>query len=347
MAPLTRYRAGDDHVPVDIMVEYYTQRASVPGTLLIAEATIIDPRAGTFANVPGIYTDAQVAAWKKIVDVVHAKGSFIYLQLWTLGRVADEKQLKSEVPGADVVSASDIRVDDEHAVPRPLTVKEIDDYVSWFARAAKNAVEGAGFDGVELHGASGYLIDQFIQDVSNKRTDEYGGSIGNRLRFPLRAVDAVIAAVGAERTAIRLSPWNLFQGMREKDPITTFSALLEELAKRRLAYVNLVESRVDWVGGGDPSDNLLWARKILKPYPLILSCGFTPDTAIETAQEAENNGEQVLIAFGRNFISNPDLPKRIKFDIPLTPYDRDTFFTPKTTKGYTDYPAADVFEVST
>lgn len=339
MAPMTRYRAHDDHTPSDIMVEYYAQRASVPGTLLVTEATLIDPRAGSYANVPGIYNEAQVAAWKKIVDVVHARGSFIYLQLWALGRVANEKQLKLEVPDADVVSASDIRVDENHAIPRPLTVKEIDDYVSWFARAAKYAVEGAGFDGVELHGANGYLLDQFIQDVTNKRTDEYGGSVENRIRFPVRAVDAVAAAVGSERTAIRLNPWGRFQGMREADPIPTFSAILRELKKRDLSYVHVVESRVDF--GGLPSDNLLWAREIWKPQPIVLASGFGPENALATAQQAEENGEQVLVAIGRHFISNPDLPARIRDNIALTPYDRDTFYAAKTPKGYIDYlPAA-------
>ncbi|EJD49121.1 FMN-linked oxidoreductase [Auricularia subglabra TFB-10046 SS5] len=340
MAPMTRYRADDNHVPLDIVVEYYRQRASVPGTFLITEATLIDPRAGSYANVPGIWNDDQVAAWKRIVDAVHETGSFIYLQLWALGRTANEKQLKSELPDSDVVSASAIRMDDDHAVPRPLTVKEIDDYVSWFARAAKNAVEGAGFDGVELHGANGYLLDQFIQDVSNRRTDEYGGSIENRIRFPLRAVDAVVSAVGAERTGIRLNPWGRFQGMREANPIPTFSKILEELKKRDLAFVHLVESRLDW--GGDASDNLDWARKIWAPRPLVLACGYTPESAIETAQKADENGEQVLIAFGRHFISNPDLPRRVQRGIPFTPYDRDSFYTPKDPKGYLDYLPASV-----
>ncbi|KZV80859.1 FMN-linked oxidoreductase [Exidia glandulosa HHB12029] len=334
LAPLTRYRADDEHVHTDMAVEYYRQRSSVPGTMLISEATFIDARAGGYVNAPGIWTDAQVAAWKKITDVVHANGSFIYMQLWALGRTANEAVLQAEVPDADIVSSGNIKLDDEHVQPRPLTVAEIDNYVNWYARAAKNAVHGAGFDGVEIHGAAGYLVDQFIQDTVNNRTDEYGGSIENRLRFPLRVVDAVVAAVGAEHTGIRLSPWGRFQGMREKNPVPTFSKLIEELKQRELAYLHLVEPRLDWDGSDGDLD---WAHAIWKPRPLVLACGYTPTTAIETAQKAADNGEQVIIAFGRNFISNPDLPLRIQRNLALTPYDRDTFYTVKSPKGYTDY----------
>ncbi|KZV80858.1 FMN-linked oxidoreductase [Exidia glandulosa HHB12029] len=335
LAPLTRYRADDAHVHTDLAVEYYRQRSSVPGTMLITEATFIEARAGGYADVPGIWSDAQVAAWKKIADVVHANGSFIYMQLWALGRAAKQEVLQAEIPGADVVSSGNVKMDDEHVQPRALTAAEIDEYVDWYARAAKNAVQGAGFDGVEIHGANGYLVDQFIQNTANNRTDEYGGSLENRLRFPLRVVDAVIGAVGAEHTGIRLSPWGRFQGMREENPIPTFSKLLEELKQRELAFVHLVEPRLDW--GGSEGDSLDWARAIWKPRPLVLACGFTPATAVETAQKAADNGEQVVIAFGRDFISNPDLPLRIQRNLALTPYDRDTFYTAKSPKGYTDY----------
>ena len=241
MAPLTRFRANKDHVHGDLARTYYTQRASVPGTLLVTEATFIDSRAGGYANAPGIWSDAQIAGWKavrassrlgfffsivdqltfpkkkkQVTDAVHAKGSFIFLQLWALGRVASPGVL-SEEGGFDVVGASPIRYNgvtaagDESVVPRELTAAELKEYVELYTKAAKNAIE-AGFDGVEVHAANGYLLDQFLQSVSNDRTDEYGGSIQNRLRFPLEVVDAVVKAVGAERTGVRVSPWNDFQG---------------------------------------------------------------------------------------------------------------------------------------
>jgi NADPH2 dehydrogenase len=244
MAPLTRFRANKDHVHGELAKTYYAQRATVPGTLIVSEAAVIAAQAGGYANVPGIWNDAQIAGWKtvrvygpsrfplfchpcltfhwpKVTDAVHAKGSFIFLQLWALGRVASPTILKQE-GGYDVVGASPILVPgptfggDEHVLPRELSIPEIKEYVQLYTQAAKNAIE-AGFDGVEVHAANGYLLDQFLQSVSNKRTDEYGGSIQNRLRFPLEVIDSVVKAVGAERTAVRLSPWSKFQG-KEKIP---------------------------------------------------------------------------------------------------------------------------------
>lgn len=206
MAPLTRFRAEDNHVQLPFVKEYYEQRACVPGTLLITEATFISPAASGYPNIPGIWNDDQIKAWKEVTDAVHAKGSFIWLQLWALGRAANPEVKQAEGTG-DLVSASDYRMTDNSPQPRPLTEDEIQQYIKEYGQAAENAVKKAGFDGVEIHGANGYLIDQFTQDVSNRRSDQWGGSVENRSRFALEVTKSVISKVGAERTGIRLSPW--------------------------------------------------------------------------------------------------------------------------------------------
>lgn len=226
-APSTRFRASDDHVPLPHVAEYYSQRSSVPGSLLITEATVIAPRAGGYPNIPGIWSEAQVAAWKKvrllvlgatsvltlsqITQAVHANKSFIYLQLWALGRAANPGQLKKEDPSFSYVSASDVPMSDGRPAPRPLTLSEVQEYPPLYAQAARNAIR-AGFDGVEIHGANGYLINQFIEDTTNKRDDIYGGSIENRSRFALEVTEAVVNAIGEEQTGIRFSPWGTFNG---------------------------------------------------------------------------------------------------------------------------------------
>jgi len=340
LAPLTRLRANKSHVHGELAVKYYGQRAAEPGTLLVTEATFIAAQAGGNDNVPGIWSDEQIAAWKKVTDAVHAQGSFIYLQLWALGRAADPEILIKE-GNFDYVSSSASRLKGIDKDPRPLTVSEIHDYIELYAKAASNAVHRAGFDGVEVHGANGYLIDQFFQDTCNSRTDEYGGSIENRARFGLEVVNKVVETVGAQRTGIRLSPWSKFQGMRMVDPIPTFSYVVTELSKRHpdLAYVHLVEPAIS-AGDteSDVEDNASndFIRKIWAPRPLISAGAFTPSTAPAHADKAGD-----LIAFGRYFISNPDLPKRIREGIALTPYNRATFYLPEKAEGYTDYPTAD------
>ncbi|KAJ7673846.1 FMN-linked oxidoreductase [Mycena polygramma] len=315
LAPLTRYRSSiPGHVPtLPLMKEYYTQRASTKGTLLITEATFIAARAGGMPGIPGIWSEEQVAAWKEITDSVHAAGSYIFLQLWALGRAAKPKQLQSEDPSFPYVSASTVKLSSAKDTPRPLTVPEIQEYVQLYAQAAKNAIR-AGFDGVEVHAANGYLIDQFIQDVSNHRTDEYGGSPANRSRFALEILEAVTQAVGAERTAIRLSPWSTFQDMRMLDPKPTFAHLVSQIKKAHptLAYLHLVEPRItgdkDSAANDASNDNEsngflheLW------PRPLVSAGGYTRESALARAEE----GEGVLVAFGRKFIANPDLPLRL------------------------------------
>ncbi|KAK0460565.1 FMN-linked oxidoreductase [Desarmillaria tabescens] len=208
LAPMTRYRSREkSYIPyVSIMKEYYAQRGSDPGTLLITEATFVAQKAGIYKNVPGARTRAQQSAWKEITDAVHAEGSFIFCQLWALGRTADYTDLKEENPSLDLVAPSAIKLTDSLETPRPLNLDEIKEYPQLFPRAAFDAIHKATFDGVQIHGANGFLIDQFLQDVSNQRTDEYGGSIKNRVRFGLEVLDAVVKAIGPRRTGIRLSP---------------------------------------------------------------------------------------------------------------------------------------------
>ncbi|OSX62236.1 hypothetical protein POSPLADRAFT_1056819 [Postia placenta MAD-698-R-SB12] len=337
LAPLTRFRADKAHVHGDLAVEYYAQRASVPGTLLITEATFIAAKAGGYDNVPGIWNDEQVAGWKRVTDAVHAKGSRIFCQLWALGRTAAPSVLKKD--GFDLQSASDIAMDDQHPKPRSLTIPEIKEYIQLYTTAAINSVR-AGFDGVELHGANGYLIDQFLQDVSNKRTDEYGGSIENRSRFALDVIDSVVKAIGPEKVGIRLSPWGTFQSMRMDDPKPTFAYLVSRIAEAHpsFAYIHVTEARVNGNVDREVLENESndFLREIWAPRPFISAGGYTRDTAFEAA---EKTGE--LVAFGRLFISNPDLPLRLAKNLPIIKGDRDSYYAPGGSKGYTDYPFVD------
>ncbi|KAF5353709.1 hypothetical protein D9758_008670 [Tetrapyrgos nigripes] len=359
MPPLTRFRANEQHVPLPIVKEMYAQRASTPGTLLIAEGTFIDPRAGGYPFVPGIWSDEQIAAWKEVTSAVHKKGSFIYLQLWALGRNAYPAVLKAQ--NYDVVGASDIPVPErpqipgtpeEDPPPRPLTIPEIKEYAEIFAKAASNAVHQAGFDGVEVHGANGYIVDQFLQDVSNHRTDEYGGSVENRARFALEVIDAIVKAVGPRKTAIRLSPWNNIFGMGMGVPKTKaqFSYLVSKIkeAHPTLSYIHLIEPRskgydiLDHDPEGESNDFIreIWTspEEDENGRRLISSGGYTRELAIENA---DKRGD--IIAFGRRFIANPDLPYRLEHNIPWNDYDRTTFYIQNTLdpKGYTDYTFAD------
>ncbi|KAI0342276.1 NADH:flavin oxidoreductase/NADH oxidase [Trametopsis cervina] len=338
LAPLTRLRARKDHVHHKMAIEHYRQRASVPGTLLITEGTIIAAKAGGYPNVPGIYTQEQIDAWKPIVEAVHEKGSYIYLQLWATGRSAFPNILEEEGP-YPYVSASDVHLTERPFPPRALTTEEVKEYVQLFATAASNAVHGAGFDGVEVHGANAYLIDQFTQDVTNKRTDEYGGSIENRARFHLEILEAIVEKIGAEKTGTRLSPWGKFEEMGMEDPIPQFRYLVQQMSERfpKLAFIHVVEPRVEGaedreVKQGESND---FIREIWAPRPIISAGGYDRIHALEVA---ESKGD--LIAFGRAFIPNPDLPLRLKKNLPLTKYDRSTFYVPESEKGYIDYPFA-------
>ncbi|EPQ51238.1 FMN-linked oxidoreductase [Gloeophyllum trabeum ATCC 11539] len=345
LAPLSRRRASAAHVPGELAATYYAQRASVPGTLLISESTEIAAKAGGSANTPGIWSDEQVEGWKRVTDAVHARGSYIVCQLRAQGRAADPAVLAADAPGAPYVSSSPTPLSSRPSPPRALTIPEIDEYFSLYATAARNALK-AGFDGVEVHAANGYLVDQFLQDVVNKREDAYGGSVERRCRFALEVVDAVVRVVGAERVGIRLSPWATFNDMRMPDPVPTFSHLVSSLraAHPSLAYLHLVEPRADGIFDREPppgeSNDFIrttWSapgghddgRRI------ISAGGYTRALALDVAERTRD-----LVAFGRFFISNPDLPTRLLKNLPLAPYDRKTFYTPGP-EGYTDYPFAD------
>lgn len=341
MAPLTRFRAEDNHVQMPIAREYYSQRASVPGTLLITEATLISPRGSGYNNVPGIWNADQIKAWKDITDAVHAKKSFIYLQLWALGRAALPDAVKST--GGDLVSSSAVPMSDNSPTPRELTEAEIQLFISDYAQAAKNAIE-AGFDGVEIHGANGYLIDQFTQDTCNKRTDAWGGSVEKRARFALEVARAVVEAVGADKVGMRLSPFSSFQGMKMEDPLPTFTYLANGLKDLKLAYLHVVESRIDGNADVEPTQKINFLVDIWdKTSPIFAAGGFKPDSA-KRAVDEEYTDKDMAIVFGRYFISNPDLAYRIKENVPLAPYNRDTFYKAKSTEGYTDYPFSKGFE---
>jgi NADPH2 dehydrogenase len=347
MAPLTRFRADENHVPILPMVQdYYTQRAAVPGTLLVTEATLISAQGGTYANIPGVYTREQIAAWRQVTDSVHSKGSYIYLQIWALGRTANLDLLRKETGRDDIelVSSSNLALGDKPA-PRPLTEAEIEQYIKDFATAAKDAVELAGFDGVEIHGANGYLIDQFTKEVANNRTDRWGGSIENRSRFALEITKAVTDAVGADRTGIRLSPYGDFQGMHIDDPKPQYTYLAQQLAKFKLAYVHLVEARAQGFEIVDTTDSLdFFLDAYNKASPVLLAGGYDAKNTVDAIEARHKRGQDnIVVAFGRWFISNPDLPFKLQKGIEFTPYVRDTFYLPANETGLTDYPFSEEF----
>lgn len=246
--------------------------------------------------------------------------------------------MKKELgPDAKVVSASNIPFEGG-AIPTALTEAEIKEYIGLYAQAAKNAV-AAGFDGVEVHGANGYLIDQFLQDVSNNRTDSYGGSIENRARFGLEVSKAVVDAIGAEKVGIRMSPFSNFQGMKMKDPVPQFTYYTEELKKLKLAYIHVVESRISGNAEIEATEKVDFLIDIWNQAPVLIAGGFSAESA-KTAVDEEYKGKDIAIVFGRYFISNPDLVYRIEKNIPFTPYNRDLFYNKGEKHGYTDWPFA-------
>ncbi|KAI8078686.1 uncharacterized protein BX664DRAFT_342484 [Halteromyces radiatus] len=341
LPPLTRMRNDDDHKPTDDSVEYYKQR-STPGGLLIAEGTVISHDAGGYPGTPGIYTTEQIEAWKKVTDAVHDKGAIIFLQIFHHGRTSPAYMFPDNHPP---VSASPIAVKGisyvgfPYETPRALEIEEIQSITQDFVRAAENAI-AAGFDGVEIHAANGYLLDQFINTSSNKRTDQYGGSIQNRARFPLEVVDAVAKAIGDDKTAIRFSPWSEFQDMEDDTPVATWSYITEQLEKTHpgLAYLHYIEPRVnlllDGPEEGEKVDTLdpfraLWSG------PFISAGHYTFDikSSFHRAETSPNN----LVAIGRAFTSNPDLVERIRNNWPIAPYHRPTLYSTGPV-GYIDFP---------
>jgi 2,4-dienoyl-CoA reductase-like NADH-dependent reductase (Old Yellow Enzyme family) len=338
LAPLTRFRATLEGVPSDLQIEYYKQRAS-EGGLLITEGTLISRLAGGYKQAPGIYSKAQIEGWKKVTAAVHAKKAYIHLQLWHIGR-AGSKYLNPNQE--QIVSASAIAISgkdsdgQDYEVPRALEISEIKAIVQDYRQAALNAIE-AGFDGVEIHSANGYLLDQFINSSSNKRTDIYGGSIENRARFPLEVLDAVVDAVGAERASIRFSPGTTFQDMYDDTTVETWSYITQQIQDKHpnLSNLHFVEGRaqVHTTDGPNTIDTLEPYRQIWKG-PFISAGGFSTskEFAIEIAEKTGN-----LVAFGRAFIANPDLPERLRNGYELNKYNRATFYN-HDSNGYIDYP---------
>jgi N-ethylmaleimide reductase len=345
MAPLTRMRSeqpGD--VPQVLNVEYYGQRAS-DGGLIISEATQISRLGKGYPGAPGIHSAEQVQGWRPVVDAVHGKGGIFFLQLWHVGRMSHS----SLHPEAGLpVSASAIRPQQgktlsadltfvDFETPRALELSEIAGIVNEYRTAAINAKQ-AGFDGIEVHGANGYLLDQFLEDKTNKRTDNYGGSIENRARLLLEVVDAVTEVWGSDKVGVRLSPYGTFGDMGDSDPQALFCYVLRELSARKIVYAHIIEPRSTNAGGGaeDNEAAIRTAPIFRKAFPgvLISAGGYTAAEAEKTIEA----GKADAIAFGRLFIANPDLPERFAKDAPLNEPHRPTFYG-GTEQGYTDYPA--------
>ncbi|MEC9360026.1 MAG: alkene reductase [Pseudomonadota bacterium] len=334
MAPLTRNRAADGNVPTDLHATYYAQRASAG--LIISEATQISPMGQGYLRTPGIHSPEQVAGWRKVTDAVHAAGGCMVLQLWHVGRVSHLSLLpEGEVP----VAPSAIRADTKTFIesgfadvsePRALRLDEIPAIVEDYRRAARNAMD-AGFDGVEIHGANGYLIDQFLKDSSNRREDEYGGSIENRTRFLYEVAQAVTSEIGGDRTGLRLSPVSPANDAYDSDPQALFGRAVQRLAPFGLAYIHVIEGTTQGPRDLKGFDFLALRKSFAGAW--IANNGY--DGAMAAA--AIESGATDMVAFGRAFIANPDLPRRLRESAPLNEPNRDTFYGGGA-EGYTDYP---------
>lgn len=345
MAPLTRMRASEAGVPTTIMQTYYTQRASAG--LIISEATQISPQGQGYPCTPGIYSEEQVAAWKNITDAVHEAGGRIFVQLWHVGRIsAPCYQPNNQAPVAPsaIAPRQAFTMDKSFKpiaieTPRALTKPEIQSILHDYERATRAAI-AAGFDGVELHAANGYLQDEFLEDSTNIRDDEYGGSIANRCRFLGETLDAILKNIDPDRVGVRLSPYGVANDMQDSNPLALFSAALEHINARKLAYVHMIEPRASGAGQGevnhlDKPSNLVTFRD-KTPLVFFTSGGYTPELAKEAVLQKGADG----VVFGRYFISNPDLPRRIQESLPLNPYHRKTFYG-GAEQGYIDYPFYD------
>ena len=342
MAPLTRTRAGDRNIPREMNVAYYRQRATAG--LIITEATPVSPYGHGYWGTPGIHTEEQRDGWKRITSAVHGEGGLIFLQLWHVGRISHQDL---QPGGVLPVSASAIRPKGSsltldgpkpHPIPRALSSNEIPGVIEEFRRGAQLAMD-AGFDGVEVHGANGYLPDQFLNSGSNSRMDEWGGPAQNRARFLLAVTDSVVGVWGADRVGVRLSPANRHGDIDDANRRETYAYAVRELNQRRLAYIHLVSPRVD---GAEDAETVMdlgperFRPLVTGPTRLIVAGGYRP----MDAEALLNHGIADAVAFGRLFISNPDLPKRIKLDAPLNAYDRKTFYG-RGTEGYLDYSTLD------
>jgi len=328
MAPLTRSRAiGGDRVPNALMAEYYVQRASAG--LILSEATAVTPQGVGYADTPGIWSDEQVAGWKLVTDAVHQAGGRIFLQLWHVGRISDPIFLNGELPVApSAIAASGhvslVRPKREYVTPRALETDEIPGIIAAYRKGAENA-KAAGFDGVEIHGANGYLLDQFLQDSTNKRTDAYGGSIENRARLMLEVTDACIEVWGANRVGMHLAPRGDSHSMGDSDPAATFGYVARELGKRGIAFICAREAL---------GDNRL-GPQLKQAFGGVYIANERMTKA--SAEQLLAGGEADAVAFGQLFIANPDLPRRFQADAPLNAPKPELFYQPGP-EGYTDYP---------
>jgi len=334
MAPLTRNRAGAGLVPNELAATYYAQRASAG--LIIAEATQVSAQAQGYQDTPGLYTPEQIAGWRKVTDAVHAKGGRIFVQLWHVGRVS---HVDVQPGGTAPVAPSAIRAATKTFVnngfadvsePRALELDELPGIVNDFRQAAANAI-AAGFDGVEIHGANGYLLEQFIKDGANQRTDAYGGSVENRARLLLEVVAAVIKEIGADRTGVRISPVSPANGISSSDPQPQYDYIVEQLSALGIVYLHVVEGATAGPRDVAPFDYDALRRRFKQTY--LANNGYD----LELATARLNEGKAELFAFGRPFISNPDLVERLKTEAPLAPLNPATLYGGGAA-GYIDYP---------
>ncbi len=341
MAPLTRMRSGADHVPTPMNAEYYAQRASAG--LIVSEGTAISPQAHGYPNAPGIYTADQIAGWRKVTAAVHAQGGKMVLQIAHNGRNSHSSLLPDGTfpvapsavpPEIPALTSGFQQVPAE--MPRAMDADEIPGIVDAFRQAALNAL-AAGFDGVELQGANSHLIEQFLESGTNRRTDAHGGSIQNRARLLFEIVDAVSAAIGADRLGVRLSPFGRYGGIHDSNPLELFTYVIRTLSSRRIAYLHLIEARGSELGLSDAlNDGALNNTSLFRSAfdgPLISAAAYTPESAVETIRLKRADA----IAFGRLFIANPDLPARLRSGSGLNAFDRSTAYGGGA-HGYTDYP---------
>jgi N-ethylmaleimide reductase len=334
MAPLTRNRAGEAGVPQSINVSYYEQRASAG--LIVTEATPISAMAHGYPALPGIYTEAQIAGWKKVTDAVHVKGGKIVIQLWHVGRISHPSLLPDNAlpvapsaikPAGKAFTYQGLQ---DYVAPRPLTIEELPKIVHDYVHATQCAI-AAGFDGVEIHAANGYLLDQFLRNGSNHRTDAYGGSVENRARLLMEVTQAVVDVIGSDKVGVRLSPVNPFNDMKDSNPQAIFNHVAMALNQFNLAYLHVVEGGIHGGGEAEPFDFSAYRKLFKGNYMANLSYDKVRGNA------AIASGHADCIAFGVPFIANPDLVERFKIDAPLNEANSDTFYG-GSAEGYIDYP---------